>query len=75
MTCLLIVASLKMFPVLVERLQMYGCFYLYCGVVTTTLPLIMLVLPETKDLSLSQINFMFRNSEEEKRPLCDSNYK
>ena len=50
------VASLKMFPVLVEKLQMYGCFFLYCGVVTITLPLIMLVLPETKDLSLSAIS-------------------
>ena len=56
----------------VEKLQMYGCFFLYCGVVTITLPFIMLVLPETKDLSLSQINFMFRNSEEERRPLCDN---
>ena len=47
-TCLLIVASLKLFPVLVSSLQMGGCFFLYCGVVAASLPLVMTFLPETK---------------------------
>ena len=59
-TCLLIVTSLKIFPLLVSSLQMSGCFFLYCGVVGVGVPLVMLCLPETKDVELSQINLMFR---------------
>ena len=49
MTCLLMLFSLKMFPLL-ERIfeSVYGIFYLYGGVVILLLPLIMFVLPETK---------------------------
>ena len=56
---MLIVLTLKMFPLLVSSLKMSGCFFLYCGVVVVGLPLAMLTLPETKDLSLSQINKIF----------------
>ena len=56
---MLIVLTLKMFPLLVSSLKMSGCFFLYGGVVVVGLPLAMLTLPETKDLSLSQINKIF----------------
>ena len=56
---MLIVLTLKMFPLLVSSLKMSGCFFLYCGVVVVGLPLAMFTLPETKDLSLSQINKIF----------------
>ena len=56
---MLIVLTLKMFPLLVSSLKMSGCFFLYCGVVAVGLPLAMLTMPETKDLSLSQINQIF----------------
>ena len=56
---MLIVLTLKMFPLLVSSLKMSGCFFLYCGVVLVGLPLVMLCLPETKNLSLSQINQIF----------------
>ena len=59
-TCLLIVATLKIFPLLVSSLEMSGCFFLYCGVVMVTVPLVMLCLPETKDVELSQISLMFK---------------
>ena len=56
---MLIVLTLKMFPLLVSSLQMSGCFFLYCLVVLVGLPLAMLIMPETKDKSLSQINQIF----------------
>ena len=59
LTSLLIVATLKLFPVLQQQLGLAGCFYLYSGLVLLSLPLIMLVLPETKDLSLTDINKLF----------------
>ena len=49
MTCLLMLFSLKMFPLLERVFQsVYGIFYLYGGVTLLLLPLIMFVLPETK---------------------------
>ena len=49
MTCLLMLFSLKMFPLLEREFQgVYGIFYLYGGVILLLLPLIMFVLPETK---------------------------
>ena len=57
----MIVVSLKLFPLLKLSLHLSGSFFLYMGVVFCGLPLIMLVLPETKDLSISQINTMFVN--------------
>ena len=60
---MLIVLTLKMFPLLVSSLNLSGCFFLYCGVVLVGLPLVMLSLPETKYLSLSQINQIFVEGE------------
>ena len=65
-TCMLIVLTLKMFPLLVSSLEMSGCFFLYCLVVLVGLPLAMLIMPETKDKSLSQINQIFVQEEKVK---------
>ena len=55
----MIAVSLKMFPLLVTSLHLSGSFYLFCGVVLCCLPLMMLVLPETKDRSINQINDIY----------------
>ena len=66
LTCLLMVVSLKVFPLLEASLHLSGAFYLYCGVVLAGLPLVMRILPETKDVPISQINNMFiRNDNKE----------
>ena len=59
--CLLIVISLKLFPVLASALELSGTFYLYGIIVLTGLPLVMWVMPETKDLSIHQINNLFKD--------------
>ena len=63
LTCLLMVVSLKVFPLLEASLHLSGAFYLYCGVVLAGLPLALLALPETKDLSIHQINNLFREKQ------------
>ena len=63
LTCLLMVVSLKVFPLLEASLHLSGAFYLYCGVVLAGLPLVMWILPETKDVPISQINNMFIRSD------------
>ena len=63
LTCLLMVVSLKVFPLLEAGLHLSGAFYLYCGVVVAGLPLALLALPETKDLSIHQINNLFREKQ------------
>ena len=63
----MIVVSLKLFPLLESSLHLSGSFYLYCGVLMCGLPLIMLVLPETKDLSICQINTIFVNKQQTAR--------
>ena len=52
--------SLKIFPLLDEHLNLSGTFFLYCGVVICGLPLVMIKVPETKDLSIHEINNLFR---------------
>ena len=63
LTCLLMVVSLKVFPLVEASLHLSGAFYLYCGVVLAGLPLALLALPETKDLSIHQINNLFREKQ------------
>ena len=58
--CFLIVISLKLFPVLASSLELSGVFYLYGIIVMVGLPLVMRVMPETKDLSIHQINNLFK---------------
>ena len=61
--CLLIVISLKLFPLLASALELSGTFYLYGIIVLTGLPLVMWVMPETKDLSIHQINNLFKDDD------------
>lgn len=58
-TFLLTVISLKLFPVLQENFNLSGTFYLYFGVLAIGLPLVMWILPETKDVPIANINDMF----------------
>ena len=61
--CVLIVISLKLFPLLATSLQMSGTFYLYGIIVVVSLPIVMRVMPETKDLSIHQINNLFKDGD------------
>lgn len=61
--CLLIVISLKLFPVLASALELSGAFYLYGIIVLAGLPIVMWVMPETKDLSIHQINNLFKDDD------------
>lgn len=61
--CLLIVISLKLFPVLASALELSGVFYLYGIIVLAGLPIVMAVMPETKDLSIHQINNLFKDDD------------
>ena len=64
-TCVLIVITLKVFPILEKSLHLSGSFYLYCGVVLFGLPIVMIILPETKDLSIAEINSLFKKKNKE----------
>ena len=54
LTCVLIVVSLKIFPLLEQAILLFGTFYFYGAVVLLLLPVIMKVLPETKVSNHSQ---------------------
>ena len=53
--------SLKCFPYLEASFQLFGTFYLYSFVVLCLLPIIMYILPETRDKGLNIINRQFIN--------------
>ena len=44
---------------MLENLNLSGTFYLYFGVLAFGLPLVMWILPETKDVPIAHINYMF----------------
>merc|ERR1719414_1191076 len=47
--CLLLVANLKVYPVLEAWVGIGGAFYLFAGVLVAAVPVVYFVLPETKD--------------------------
>ena len=53
------------FQFLEKSLHLSGSFYLYCGVVLFGLPIVMIILPETKDLSIAEINSLFKKKNKE----------
>ena len=55
--------SLKLFPLLASAaaLELSGTFYLYGIIVLAGLPIVIRVMPETKDLSIHQINNLFKD--------------
>ena len=57
--CVCLVISLKAFPVFEEKLELYGTFYLFSGVLLVGLPLVFWSVPETKDLGLESIQYYF----------------
>ena len=66
-TFLLTVISLKLFPLLQENLNLSGTFYLYFGVLACGLPLVMWILPETKDVPIAYINDIFVKKHKENK--------
>ena len=59
LTCLFMVISLKLFPIMEKQLHLSGSFYLYSSILTFSLPIIMFFMPETKNLSIYEINDLF----------------
>jgi len=59
-TCLLLLLSIKMYPQLEHSLHLYGTFFMFGGVLFILLPISYLILPETKDISLENIEQHFR---------------
>ena len=60
---MLIILSLKIYPVIEQSIQLYGTFYLYSGTVLLLLPVIYLVLPETRNQPLASINKQFSDNQ------------
>ena len=58
-SCILIVVSLKFFPVLESNLTFYGAFYFFAGILLLSVPIVYFTVPETKDLGLEQIQNYF----------------
>ncbi len=54
-TCVLLIVSLKLYPVLQAALNVYGTFLLFAICMAASLPFVYCMLPETKDLGLEMI--------------------
>jgi len=59
-TCLLLLLSIKMYPQLENSLHLYGTFFIFGSVLVILLPICYIILPETKDISLENIEEHFR---------------
>ncbi len=59
---LLLMVCLKSYPLLEASLNLYGTFYLFAGIIVAAFPLVYLLLPETKDLSLETIQRYFTSA-------------
>ena len=57
--CIFLVISLQLYPWLEDQINNSGTFYLYAGVIIICTPIVFIVLPETKDLSLHIVQFYF----------------
>ena len=53
----MLVLSLKFFPLMEEKLALYGTFFLFAAILTISLPVVYFTLPETKDLGLELIRY------------------
>ena len=58
-SCILLVISLKLFPVLESLITFQGTFYLFAAILALSVPVIFFTMPETKDLGLEQIQHYF----------------
>jgi hypothetical protein len=61
--CVLLVICLKTFPVLEEQLQFFGTFYLFAVVLLVAMPIVYLLLPETKDVALEDVQHFFNREQ------------
>jgi len=61
-TCILLVISLKLFPLIETSLTLHGTFAAFALVLLIFFPIMFFILPETKDLSLDQIQQYFRSN-------------
>lgn len=57
--CILLVATLKMFPWLEKNVGIYGSFYIFGSILILLTPIVYFILPETKDVSLEMIENYF----------------
>ena len=55
----MLVLSLKFFPLMEEKLALYGTFFLFAAILIASLPIVYFTLPETKDLGLELIRYYF----------------
>jgi len=67
-TCVLLVVSLKLFPLVETGLTLPGTFLAFALILTLSFPVIFFILPETKDLSLDLIQQYFRANSVEEDP-------
>ena len=61
LTCVLILFSLKIYPLLEQTMLLFGTFYFYGAVVLLLLPIIMKVLPETKVSDICHCNYVAKS--------------
>ena len=59
MTCIFSVLSLYMFPFVEERLELHGAFFAFACALLFAFPLVYMLLPETKDLRLEEIQVQY----------------
>ena len=57
--CLLLIGSLKMFPLIEQGIGLHGTFYCFSAVMLVCTPVIYCILPETKDMSLEMVENYF----------------
>jgi hypothetical protein len=81
-SCILLVVTLKFFPVLQSSLTLYGTFYFFAAILLLSVPIVYFTVPETKDLGLEQIQNYFTKqrtifyvelpADKEKEQVCSS---
>merc|ERR1719347_489107 len=62
-TCIFLVLSVKLFPLLESHFSLYGTFFIFSFFIIIFTPVIYFILPETKDLSLEMIQQYFTPQE------------
>jgi len=62
-TCIFLVLSVKLFPLLESYFSLYGTFFMFSFFIIIFTPVIYFILPETKDLSLEMIQQYFTPQE------------
>ena len=76
-TCIFIMLSLNLFPFIEERLDLHGTFFAFAGALLFAFPYVFILLPETKDLRLEEIQgqHLFQLCFTNKHNLISNDYK